>query len=75
MHPSTRPMKPEITPSQLAVLRRARVDLVCAPSASRELDSLALAGLLGREAGNLYRITTMGVRLLEQLDAAAQHAR
>jgi hypothetical protein len=65
-------MKHELTPSQLVLLRRARVDVVDASSATGEVDSLSLVGLLGREAGNTYRITTTGLLLLEQLDAAKQ---
>jgi len=62
-------MMHELTPSQLALLRRASVDVVDTPSADDEVDALSLAGLLGREAGNTYRITTTGLLLLEQLDA------
>lgn len=61
----------ELTPSQLALLRRARVGVVDSPSAVAEFDALSVAGLLGREACNTYRITTMGRRLLERLDAPA----
>ena len=65
-------MMHELTPSQLALLRRARVEVVDAPSAAEEIDALSVAGLLGREACNTYRITTTGLLLLEQLDASAQ---
>ena len=65
-------MKHELTPSQLALLRRAHVDIVDAASSSSECDRLSTAGLLGREAGNTYRITTMGLLLLEQLDVERQ---
>ena len=63
-------MMHELTPSELTLLRRARVDVVDAPTAIAEIDALSLAGLLGREAGNTYRITTTGLLLLEQLDAS-----
>ena len=62
----------ELTPSQLALLRRASVDVVDAPSAPEEVDALSDAGLLGREACNTYRITTTGLLLLEQLDSAQE---
>jgi hypothetical protein len=65
-------MMQELTPSQLALLRRARVDVVDASQSAGETDALSLAGLLGREAGNTYRITTTGLLLLEQLDVSAQ---
>jgi hypothetical protein len=61
-------MKHDLTPSQLALLRRARTDVVDASQAADEFDALSLIGLLGREAGNTYRITTTGRLLLEQLD-------
>ena len=64
-------MMQELTPSQLALLRRARVEVVDASSSTGETDALSLAGLLGREAGNTYRITTTGLLLLEQLDMAS----
>jgi hypothetical protein len=64
------PMMHELTPSELALLRRARVEIVDAPSTIAEIDALSLAGLLGRECGNTYRITTTGLLLLEQLDAS-----
>ena len=63
-------MMQELTPAQLALLRRARVQVVDAASTADEFDALSLAGLLGREAGNTYRITTTGLLLLEQLDVA-----
>ena len=47
---------------------RARVEVVDAPTTLAEIEALSLAGLLGREAGNTYRITTTGRLLLEQLD-------
>lgn len=65
-------MMQELTPAQLALLRRARVDVVDAPSAVEEVDVLSVAGLLGREACNTYRITTTGRLLLEQLDAQGE---
>jgi len=65
-------MMHELTPSQLALLRRASVDIVDAPSAAEEVAALSLAGLLGREAGNTYRITTTGLLLLERLDASPE---
>lgn len=64
-------MMHELTPSQLALLRRARVEVVDAPSAREEAATLSLAGLLGREACNTYRITTTGLLFLEQLDASS----
>ncbi len=63
-------MMHELTPTQLALLRRARIEVVDAPSAADEFDALSLAGLLGREACNTYRITTTGLLLLEQLDSS-----
>ncbi len=63
-------MMQELTPAQLALLRRASVEVVDASSTVDEIDVLAFAGLLGREAGNTYRITTTGLLLLEQLDAS-----
>ncbi len=63
-------MMHDLTPSQLALLRRARVEVVDAPSGAGEADALSLAGLLGREACNTYRITTTGLLLLERLDAS-----
>ena len=65
-------MMHELTPSQLALLRRARVEVVDAPSAAEEMDALSDAGLLGHEACNTYRITTTGLLLLERLDAAQE---
>ena len=65
-------MMQELTPSQLALLRRASVEVVDAASSTGETDALSLVGLLGREAGNTYRITTTGLLLLEQLDATRQ---
>jgi hypothetical protein len=65
-------MKHELTPSQLALLRRARVDVVEAAETTDEMAALSLSGLLGREAGNTYRITTTGLLLLEQLDVSMQ---
>jgi len=61
-------MMQELTPAQLALLRRASVEVVDASSTANGIDVLSLAGLLGREAGNTYRITTTGLLLLEQLD-------
>ena len=61
-----------LTPIQLTLLRRARVEIVDTPSAVAEMVALSHAGLLGREAGNTYRITTMGLQLLEQLDTTTQ---
>jgi hypothetical protein len=66
-------MMHELTPSELALLRRARVEVVDAPSTIAEVDTLSFAGLLGRECGNTYRITTTGLLLLEQLDASKDH--
>ena len=65
-------MMHELTPTELALLRRARIEVVEARSTIAEVDTLSFAGLLGREAGNTYRITTMGMLLLEQLDTAKQ---
>ena len=65
-------MMQELTPSQLALLRRARVEVVDASPSTAETDALSLAGLLGREAGNTYRITTTGLLLLEQLDVSTR---
>jgi len=65
-------MMHKLTPSQLALLRRARVEVVEAPSAAEEVDALSDAGLLGREACNTYRITTTGLLLLERLDSAQE---
>ncbi len=62
-------MKHELTTTQLALLRRARVDIVDDASSTGEMDTLSHAGLLGREAGNTYRITTTGLLLLEQIDS------
>ena len=64
----------ELTPSQLALLRRASVEVVDASSAAEEVDALSMAGLLGREAGNTYRITTTGLLLLERLDASSDES-
>jgi hypothetical protein len=65
-------MMHELTPSQLALLRRARVEVVEAPPAAEEVDALSDAGLLGREACNTYRITTTGLLLLVRLDSAQE---
>jgi hypothetical protein len=65
-------MMHKLTPSQLALLRRARVEVVEAPSAAEEVEALSDAGLLGREACNTYRITTTGLLLLERLDSAQE---
>ena len=65
-------MMHELTPSELALLRRARVEVVDASSSTVEVDALSLVGLLGREAGNTYRITTTGLLLLERLDLSTQ---
>jgi hypothetical protein len=64
-------MMQELTPAQLALLRRASVEVVDAASIADGIDALSFAGLLGREAGNTYRITTTGLLLLEQLDCAS----
>ena len=69
--PSGAAMNQELSPSQMSLLRQARVDVIDAPPATGDVDALALAGLLGREACNTYRITTTGLLLLEQLDMAS----